>query len=165
MARYSKEMKASIIARMMPPNNISVSELKKETGITDATLYTWRKQAKAQGLPVPGDGNNSEKWSPQDKFSVLTETASLNTAELSEYCRKHGLFVEQLAQWKQDFIAGSTQPADIRKFQTVSQRQDKQRIKTLERDVKRMEKALAETAALLVLSKKARAIWGESEED
>ncbi len=32
MARYSKEMKASIIARMMPPNNISVSELKKETG-------------------------------------------------------------------------------------------------------------------------------------
>ncbi len=96
---------------------------------------------------------------------MLTETASLNTAELSEYCRKHGLFVEQLAQWKQDFIAGSTQPADIRKSQTVSQRQDKQRIKTLERDVKRMEKALAETAALLVLSKKARAIWGESEED
>lgn len=165
MAHYSKELKASIIQKMMPPNNVPVAQLKKETGITDATLYTWRKQAKAQGLPVPGDGKNSEQWSAQDKFSVLTETASLNATELSEYCRKRGLFVEQLDQWKKDLITGSAQPAEIRQSQSVSHRQDKKRIQTLERDLKRMEKALAETAALLVLSKKARAIWGESEED
>ena len=82
MASYSKEFKASIIQRMMPPNNVSVTQLKKETGITDATLYTWRKQAKAQGVPVPGDGKNPDQWTAQDKFSVLMETASLNATEL-----------------------------------------------------------------------------------
>ncbi len=165
MAHYSKELKASIIQKMMPPNNVPVAQLKKETGITDATLYTWRKQAKAQGVPVPGDGKNPEQWTAQDKLSVLTETASLNATELSEYCRRNGLFAEQITQWKKDFIAGSSQPAENRQAQSVSQRQDKTLIQTLKRDLKRMEKALAETAALLVLSKKARAIWGEKEED
>lgn len=165
MASYSKELKASIIQKMMPPNNVSVSQLKKDTGITDATLYTWRKQAKAQGLTVPGDGKNPEQWSAQDKFSVLMETASLNTAELSEYSRKNGVFTEQITQWKQDFMAGSSQPAESRQAQRASQKQDKKRIQVLERELRRKDKALAETAALLVLSKKAHAIWGAVEED
>ena len=165
MARYSKELKASIIQKMMPPNNVSVSQLKKDTGITDATLNTWRKQAKAQGVPVPGDGKNPEQWSAEDKFSVLMETASLNTAELSVYCRKTGVFAEQIAKWKQDFMAGSKQPAESRQALRASQQQDKKRIRELERELLRKDRALAETAALLVLSKKARAIWGEAGED
>jgi len=165
MARYSSELKASIIKKMMPPNNISVSQLKKETGITDATLYTWRKQAKSQGVPVPGNGKNPKQWSAEDKFSVLMETAPLNQAELSEYCRSKGLFAEQIAQWKQDFIAGSAQPAQERKMNSITQKEDKKRIKRLESELNRKEKALAEAAALLVLSKKAQAIWGEAEED
>ncbi len=165
MARYSHEMKASIIQKMMPPNNVPVSRLERETGITSATLYTWRKQAKAQGVPVPGDGKNPEQWSAEDKFSVLMETASLNTQELSEYCRKKGLYPEQIAQWKQRFIDANAKPAAQRSPQTLSQKQDKKRIQKLERELKRKEKALAEAAALLVLSKKARAIWGEKEED
>ncbi|MCY4473215.1 MAG: hypothetical protein OXC07_10445 [Kistimonas sp.] len=40
MARYPEEMKAAIIQKMMPPNNVPVSQLMKETGIADATLYT-----------------------------------------------------------------------------------------------------------------------------
>ena len=71
MVRYSKEMKAAIIQKMMPPNNVSVAQLKKETGIADAALYTWRKQAREQGVPVPGDGKNPQQWSAQDKFAVL----------------------------------------------------------------------------------------------
>jgi len=38
-----------------------------------------------------------------------------------------------------------------------------QRIRELEAELRRKEKALAETAALLVLKKKAQAIWGEPE--
>ena len=37
---------------------------------------------------------------------------------------------------------------------------DKKRIKELERELARKDRALAETAALLVLGKKASAIWG-----
>lgn len=41
----------------------------------------------------------------------------------------------------------------------------KRRIKKLERELHRKEKALVETAALLTLSKKAEAIWGTQDED
>ena len=43
-------------------------------------------------------------------------------------------------------------------------RDEKKRIKVLERDLQRKEKALAEAAALLVLRKKAEAIWGDGED-
>ena len=165
MARYSKEMKEAIIQKMMPPNNVPVSQLEKETGITNATLYTWRKQARAQGVPVPGDGKNPSQWAAEDKFAVLMETATMNTTELSEYCRKKGLYAEELQQWKADFIAGSSRPAESRQAAAVSQRKDKKRIQKLEKELRRKDKALAETAALLVLSKKAAAIWGEREDD
>ena len=43
-------------------------------------------------------------------------------------------------------------------------KEEKKRIKALERDLRRKEKALAEAAALLVLRKKAEAIWGDGED-
>lgn len=62
MARYSEEFKESIIQKMMPPNNVPVSQLVRETGISDVTLYTWRKKAVSKGVPVPGDGKNPDQW-------------------------------------------------------------------------------------------------------
>jgi hypothetical protein len=42
---------------------------------------------------------------------------------------------------------------------------DKKRIRELEKELNRKERALAEAAALLILRKKAQAIWGDKEED
>ena len=44
MQRYPEEFKESIIQKMMPPNATSVPKLAKETGVTDTTLYNWRKK-------------------------------------------------------------------------------------------------------------------------
>ena len=96
MARYSEERKASVITQMMPPQNKSAVTLSEETGIPYQTLYNWRKQARNRGCIVPGDGHSPEDWSSEDKFKVVLETASLNEAELSEYCRKKGLYPEQV---------------------------------------------------------------------
>lgn len=169
MARYSAEMKASVIQKMMPPNNISIAQLARDTGITDATLYTWRKHAKNQGMPVPGDGKNPDQWKPENQLAVIIETAALNEAEMAEYCRKKGLFSEQIKQWKTAFINGrstriESQP-DMRKSLSDERKKDKLQIKKLERELNRKDKALAETAALLVLTKKAREIWGVPEDD
>ena len=49
--------------------------------------------------------------------------------------------------------------------QARQDREQRRQIRNLERELTRKEKALAETAALLVLSKKARAIWGEGEDE
>jgi transposase len=74
---YSKEFKESVIKRMMPPNSVSVSQLCKETGVSDVTLYKWRKDYKNRGIAVPGDHSKPENWAAEDKLAVIIETACL----------------------------------------------------------------------------------------
>ena len=90
MASYSEELKQSVIQKMMPPNNMPVSQLVRETGISNWTLYSWRKKALSQGVPVPGNGKNPDQWTPENQLAVIIETAALNQTELAEYCRKKG---------------------------------------------------------------------------
>lgn len=165
MKYYSQEHKQSVIAKMMPPDNRRVSELANETGISEQTLYNWRKHAREEGQVVPGDGKNSERWSSADKFAVVLETAAMNEAELSEYCRSKGLYPEQVAEWKTSCMQANASAQEVAKVNREQAKQDKKRIKKLESELRRKEKALAETAALLVLQKKAQALWGESEDD
>lgn len=165
MKHYSLEHKESVIAKMMPPHNRRVSELADETGISQQTLYNWRQRAREEGQVVPGDGKNSERWSSTDKFAVVLETAAMNEAELSEYCRGKGVYPEQVAEWRACCMQANTSAQEIAKANRGQVKQDKKRIKKLESELRRKDKALAETAALLVLQKKAQALWGESEDD
>lgn len=165
MKRYSEERKSAVLAKMMPPQNLSVPALSEETGISLQTLYNWRQKAKLRGCAVPGDGKNSEKWSSADKFAVVLEVASLNEAELGEYCRQKGLYREQIEQWKLACINANATQAEVSRGEKERSRHDKKKLKKLERELNRKEKALAETAALLVLQKKARELWGELEDD
>jgi transposase len=91
MKQYPIERKDAVIKRMIPPESTPVPVLVEETSISKVTLYDWRKQARAKGLIVPGDARNPENWSPEDKFAVVLQTATMGEAELSEYCRKKGL--------------------------------------------------------------------------
>ena len=149
----------------MPPSNKLVSVLARENGITEQTLYTWRRQLKSQGVPVPGNGKNAEEWSSKDKFGVVLETAQLNEAELAEYCRRRGLFVEQIAAWREACQEANAHAADRHRQQQEQSKSDRNEIKQLKKDLQRKEKAMAEAAALIILRKKAQAIWGESEDD
>jgi transposase len=73
---------------MSAPQNKPVTEVAEITGVPEATLYLWRKQAREAGRVVPGDGQNPEQWSAADKFAAVLEAAPLNEAELAEYCRR-----------------------------------------------------------------------------
>lgn len=161
--RYSEEFKESVVKRMMPPNPVSVSQLVKETGVSDVTLYKWRKDYRNRGIAVPGDNSNPENWSSEDKLAVVIETAAMNEVQLGEYCRSKGLYAEQIEQWKAAALSGYQHSEQVEKDKTRSRQHDKKKIRQLESDLRRKEKALAETAALLVLSKKCEAIWGDEE--
>ena len=165
MKRYSAERRESVIQKMMPPHNIPIPRLAEETGISDVTLYTWRKQARVEGVAVPADGENPEKWSTEDKFAIVLEAASLNEAELAEYCRQRGLYVEQIAAWRKACLQANANSVAQAKAQREQNKKDRKQIKRLERELHRKEKALAEAAALLVLQKKAQSIWGDGEDE
>ena len=164
MRTYSAEFKANITAKLLPPHNADVGQLSQQTGIPKDTLYSWRCRARqAQGLSsLSQNSKTGERWSSEAKFAVVIETAALNQAELGEYCRKRGLYPEQIQTWRR--ACEQANPGAGRPQLSEAAQADRQRIRELERELRRKEQALAETAALLVLRKKARAIRGEPEE-
>jgi transposase-like protein len=164
MRHYSEEFKSSIIAKMLPPNNIPVPDLARDTGIPKDTLYSWRIQHRRVSgqTPVKQQAPSGE-LSSTEKFSVVVETASLNEVELSAYCRRKGLYPEQVSAWRESCLqANATVSAKVDRAQLSAQTKQ---IKQLEAELRRKDKALAETAALLVLQKKVQAIWGEPEDE
>ena len=72
-----------------------------------------------------------------------------------------GLYPEQVGRWREAALTGYQRDELLQQQQVSSRKEDKRKIKKLESELRRKEKALAETAALLVLRKKAQAIWGE----
>ena len=165
MKRYSAERKEAILKQMMTPMNKTVAQLAQENGISEPTLYTWRSELKSQGLSVPGNGKNAEDWTSEDKFRIVLETASLNATELAEYCRRKGLYAEQIEEWRKVCAQANANARQKAKVVKDESKEDKKRIRQLEKELRRKEKALAEAAALLILRKKVQAIWGDNEED
>ena len=165
MQRISIERKEAILVKLLPPNNASVTDTAKKEGMSESTLYNWLNQLKVKGQVVPGSKKNSAQWSSEMKFMTVVATAQMNTEEKSKYCRENGLYIDQIEEWKSDCIAGTISSQEQKKQARLEAKQDKKRIKSLEKELHRKEKALAETAALLVLRKKLDAFWEEGNED
>jgi transposase-like protein len=163
MRNYSDEFKAGIISRLLPPNNEYVPDVAKETGVPRDTLYAWRlKYGRGSQLLENGKAGSSGITSEQ-KFDIVLETASMNEAELSEYCRKNGLYPEQIKSWSKACRKANAPSRGSNDRET--KRQLSKEVKQLKSELRRKEKALAETAALLVLKKKVQEIWGEPEDE
>lgn len=156
---YSKERRAAVIAKMLPPSSVAIPFLSRQEGISEATLYTWRGGARARGRLAPDAGERPAGWTSRDKFAAVVETASLNAEALAAYCRERGLYPEQIAVWRAACEQANDRARESAAEQARLSRSDRKRVRELERELARKEKALAETAALLTLRKKAAAIW------
>lgn len=77
MKRISPERKAATLAKLLPPYNMAVAAVAQMEGISEATLYNWRNQAKSEGKPVPGADKTTDQWSAEVRFAVIVETATL----------------------------------------------------------------------------------------
>ena len=157
MNQYPKERKESVLLKLLNPGGRSIAQLAKEEGISEQTLYAWRNQARASGANMPNNASPS-RWDKQTKFAVVVETAGLNAEELSAYCREKGLYPKQVSQWREACMSGieSSGKPKVTREELRGLKSDK---KALERELRRKDKALAESAALLVLAKKYRPLW------
>lgn len=165
MASYSNEFKDKIVSRMLAPNNESISKISKETGISSATLSNWRGKVRNSGKAVPAGTKETERWSSQDKFLIVMETASMNEIEVSRYCREKGLYIEQVKVWKDVCMQANGGIAEEASRLNKELKTKDKEIKVLSNELQRKEKALAETAAILVLRKKFNTLLGTDEEE
>ncbi|WP_422398599.1 IS3 family transposase [Vibrio breoganii] len=158
MKLYPEDHKKAMVQKLIE-SGLSLSEFARQERISVSTLYGWKKKYSATGLRV-SKGHSSNGWSAEQKFAVVLETAALSEVELSKYCREKGLYPEQVKQWKLSCIAGNEKTTQTPKLLAQERKEDRKRIKELEKELKRKDAALAETAALLELRKKLNGLLG-----
>ena len=140
---------------MLPPESATLEVVAREVGIGAGTLARWREGL--QSRPARG-----RAWTAAARLEAVITTAAMAEAGKSAWCREHGVYPAELDKWRASAIAALSEPEEERASPQAT-RQDRKRIKELERDLLRKDRALAETAALLVLSKKVGAIFNRGE--
>lgn len=156
---YSNEFKDAIRLKMLNRGSKSKTEICEESGVNLGTAIKWL-QPRGTSSQMKKNKNN-RKWTPEQKLKTLMETGSLSESELGAYLRKVGLFSPQLEEWKNEFLSSVKTSIST---STIKDERD-QKIKNLEREILRKDKALAEASALLILQKKVNLIWGSKDED
>ena len=153
MARYSEAFKNKAVARLLPPEESTPELVARETGIGVGTLLRW--QGGSPSVPARGRALTAAA-----RFDAVIVTAGMNESNKNAWCREHGVYPGELAQWLTSAAGALTDTEPMRASASTQQtRQDKKRIKELERDINRKNAALAETTALLVLAKKLSVIF------
>ena len=97
---------------------------------------------------------------PEEKLKIVNEAASLSNEQLGAFIRSKGIHETHLEQWRMQMLGGLGKTEKKPKNS-----KETKRIRELEKELKRKDKALAETAALLVLKKKVQEIWGDEDDN
>ena len=154
---YTEAFKTRMVRRLVGPSARSANAVATEVGVSQATLSRWLAAAGNLGdMPRA----STKKWTGVDKLRVVREAHGLSETALGALLRREGLHETQLIAWRAAAEAALTDPARGRPVPSA----EAKRIQALERELRRKDAALAETAALLVLKKKAQAIWGDADD-
>lgn len=171
---YAEHVKARMVRRMLGPNAVTATSLAGETGIPQPTLSRWlRGTATLTGVsrpkppkrpvaaaPAPSPSpKRPQDWTALERAAVVLQAAALSAEEVGEFLRQRGLHREHLVEWRAALETALAEGGERRPSKEAK------RIKELERDLARKDKALAETAALLVLKKKMDLLWAAEDDD
>ncbi len=155
MASYTQGFKARMIQRMCVPGGISAGELAEEVGVSQPTLSRWLRAARTLGpmrnkdsRPANRAGRH-QRWSAAEKLRIVTEAATLSDEDLGAFLRREGLHETLLNEWRETATAGATAALTNTKKKRSTRTPEARRIKELEREHLRKDRALAEVTALL----------------
>lgn len=160
---YSNKFRERVVTRLLSPGADGIPQLAKEFGVHPGTLYRWRHDSLQGGLEdTPPDDTPKSRSALKalDKIRLVVEASLLDDGDRGAFLRRHGLHQAELDQW-QAALEEALDPAPAKKRRA----EDKKRVSSLEKELRRKDKALAEAAALLVLRKKAQALWGGEDDD
>lgn len=165
---YSQQFRNRMVQKLVGAHAVSATALSAEVGISQGTLSRWLKQAATIPSTMSSADNDTKAhdWSPEQKVAFVLESAAVANAELGAFLRRRGVLEAQLDEWRKQVTDGAV--ASMRpptRGDREAAAADSKKIRQLERELLRKDKALAETAALLVLKKKAQAIWGDEDDD
>ena len=160
-----------MVQKLADPRGPSANQLAQEVGVPQSTLSRWRLRAVSASMAEPlslTDPRRSrmaakrpQDWSAEEKLAAVIEAATVPDEEFGAFLRRQGLHEAHLEQWRQQLLSG----LDTRAARSSKPAAQARRVKELEKELRRKDKALAEAAALLVLQKKVQQIWGDEDDD
>jgi transposase-like protein len=157
----TEEFRKAAVMKLHNRGSRTVEEVARVLGVSSWSLYQWSKRyGKAEGMK---HHRRPAERSVQDKLKAVIEFEGLAGDKQGEYLRREGLHSDHIEAWKKRMEVGLEGGGGLSAASRTERAQDKQKIKELEKELHRKERALAETAALLVLKKKADLIWGSGE--
>jgi transposase-like protein len=155
--QYSEAFKTRMVRRLVGPSAQSANAVAEEVGVSQESLSRWLRAAGNVGGMTRA---STKKWTGVEKLRVVREAHGLSETALGALLRREGLHEAQLIAWRAAAEAALAEPTRGRAAPSV----EGKRIRELERELRRKDAALAETAALLVLKKKAEAWWGDADD-
>lgn len=145
------------VARTLPPESAAAEDVAKAVGVGVETINRWVDAAKRSPA-------RDKLWTAGGRLEAVIAVAAMPEAGKSAWCREHNVYPAELEKWRASATAALAEPEEARASPQAT-RHDRKRIKELERELLRKDRALAETAALLVLSKKVAAIFNKAEDE
>lgn len=155
---YTDAFKLQMVKKMLPPANQSACALAEASGVPQSTLSRWLRRAGSVG----GMTSKARQWTAAEKLRVVVAAAGMDDAQLGELLRREGLHEATLKQWRADAEAAL---GEVPRRDRKQASEERRRIKELEKELLRKDKALAEVSALLVLKKKMDALLGVEDDD
>ena len=168
--RHSAEFQANALRKLSNPGQ-SVQDLAEELKVRPSLIYRWRRAAQTKEGPMPKKklpptndlGRRPQDWTTEQKLSVVLDAQGLGEEQLGGFLRQRGLHAATLGDWRETVLRGAK--AELGGRSEKQPGLEARRIRELERELARKDKALAEAAALLVLQKKFRALMGAEDDD
>lgn len=166
--KYPQAFKDAMVKKLTSPGRPPTVELAEEIGVCKSTLSRWVREAATVDAmsrkKLKRTGMRPDVRTPEEKLQLVLEASLLTDEELGAFLRANGLHEAELRQWQQDALSGlSRQKAEPSQSKEI--RELKKEIQKRDKEIHRKEKALAEAAALIVLKKKADALWGVEDDD
>ena len=174
-AKFTQSFKIQAVEKALNRDrSMPLTLLADNLGVGYSTLQKWIRQSKSLEFEMHKEtelrNTNSmskekrpQDWTQEEKLSMVINCATLSEEKISQLCREQGLYPHHVNQWREDLLSGNTQNDKVKSQGEIKTLRSEN--KALKRELRRKEKALAETAALLVLQKKVHEIWGNDEDN
>lgn len=160
---YSEEFKRSSVKKLLQRGSRTAEAIIEECGVASSTLYKWQQEF-ANVSDMKKTSKRPQDRSAEEILRAVIEFEKLPEDKRGEFLRKEGLHAEHIEVWREQ-IKAALGPAKQTAAERSERAEDRRKIKELERELRRKDKALAETTALLVLKKKADLIWGTGDDE
>lgn len=165
ISKYDESFKSIAVQKALSPGAPSLTKLANSLGVPVATLFGWTKK---YGIEVDMKKATSKKaskreLSAEEKLQAIINKSTMSENEFGEYLRSSGLHSTDIENFKNEYLLFIKEKSKVKVDHEVNHlRREK---KSLENDLHRKDKVLAEMSARIVLLKKSHLLWGDPEDD